>query len=156
MSNRKPDALEGLTYTTRTTVAAESPVPISPVVATMLEVTTKTADLGRALVREQRAVVELVNEVAKEAADSRSGLTRALTATAEAVSVEAAAALLGCRRRQVFSLLKRGVLVRAPRVGRELRIYVASINEALRPRAEKRRKRRLPMPEKFDLADIRL
>lgn len=62
------------------------------------------------------------------------------------VSVEQAAATLGCSRRRVFQLLAEGILERAPRYGRSLRIYTASVERALRPAAPKRRKKRQADP----------
>lgn len=56
------------------------------------------------------------------------------------LSVEAAAAKLGCSRRRVFELLALGTLERAPKYGRQVRIYEASVDRALAPRRSTRRK----------------
>lgn len=58
------------------------------------------------------------------------------------VSVEQAADTLGCKRRRVFQLIAEGVLEKAPRYGREIRIYTASVERALAPTASQRRKAR--------------
>lgn len=58
------------------------------------------------------------------------------------VSVEQAAQQLGCKRRRVFQLLADGILEKAPRYGREIRIYTASVERALAPTATQRRKAR--------------
>ena len=50
--------------------------------------------------------------------------------------------LLGCKRRRVFQLLADGTLERAPRYGREIRIYKASVERALMPQTETGRKKR--------------
>lgn len=55
---------------------------------------------------------------------------------AEAVPVEAAGALLGCRRTQVFALLATGKLVSAPRQGRRRMVTRASVDALLKVNAE--------------------
>jgi excisionase family DNA binding protein len=60
------------------------------------------------------------------------------------LSVDATAAKLGCSRRRVFQLLADGTLERAPRYGREIRIFEASVDRALTPTPTKSRKRRAP------------
>jgi excisionase family DNA binding protein len=63
------------------------------------------------------------------------------------VSVEQVCEMLGCKRRRVFQLLSDGTLERAPRYGRQIRIYRASVERALMPRApERARKRRVKAP----------
>lgn len=52
---------------------------------------------------------------------------------ARAVTVDAAQALLGCGRSQVFALLKAGALSRAPKVGKTAMVTLESI-EALQER----------------------
>ncbi|MGE6763254.1 hypothetical protein ACQKGO_34905 [Corallococcus interemptor] len=52
---------------------------------------------------------------------------------ARAVTVDAARALLGCGRSQVFALLKAGALSRAPKVGKTAMVTMESI-EALQER----------------------
>lgn len=49
---------------------------------------------------------------------------------------------LGCKRRRVFELLADGTLERAPRYGRSLRIYTASVDRALAPTPSARRNAR--------------
>lgn len=68
------------------------------------------------------------------------------------MSVEAVAERLGCSRRRVFQLLADGTLERAPRFGRSLRIYAASVDRALAPTPVKRRKARRPTPAGFSAA----
>lgn len=74
-------------------------------------------------------------------------------------SVEQVAQRLGCKRRRVFQLLKDGTLERAPRYGREIRIYSASVDRALAPAPQaqprKRRERRADTVEKIDRAALR-
>lgn len=65
-----------------------------------------------------------------------------LTFAIEVVSVDWACETLGCSRAQVFRLLKAGKLERAPRFGRRLRIYRASVDALLRPQVESRRQSR--------------
>lgn len=72
------------------------------------------------------------------------------------VSVEQAAQTLGCSRRRVFQLLADGTLERAPRYGRSLRIYTASVVRALTPRGKAAKKRNAPSPAGFELEDIPL
>jgi excisionase family DNA binding protein len=51
--------------------------------------------------------------------------------------------LMGCKRSKVFELLADGVLERAPRYGRSLRIYTDSVHKALaRPEPARRRSKR--------------
>lgn len=57
----------------------------------------------------------------------------------EVLSVEAVAEILGCKRRRVFELLADGTLERAPRFGRQLRVFAASVDRALTPTPAKRR-----------------
>lgn len=74
----------------------------------------------------------------------------------EVVSVEQVAEILGCKRRRVFQLLADGTLERAPRFGRSLRIYRASVDRALTPTPAKRRAARRPSPAGFELSAIPL
>ncbi len=60
------------------------------------------------------------------------------------LSVAQVCEVLGCKRRQVFRLLSDGVLERAPRYGRELRIFRASVDRALLPPPAPGRKKRAP------------
>ncbi len=73
----------------------------------------------------------------------------------EVVSVEEAGRILGCKRSRVFELLSDGVLERAPRYGRALRIYRDSVDRALMP-ASNGRKRRAPIAPDWDLGDVPL
>lgn len=73
------------------------------------------------------------------------------------VSVQQACELLGCRERQIFYLLSRGVLERAPRYGKEIRIYRDSVEQALaRPEPKRGRKPRRSSPAGFELEDVPL
>ena len=72
----------------------------------------------------------------------------------EVVSVEQVAERLGCSRRRVFQLLADGTLDRAPRFGRSVRIYVASVDRALTPTPTARRQARRSRAG-FSLADLR-
>jgi excisionase family DNA binding protein len=75
----------------------------------------------------------------------------------DVISLEAACELLGCKRRRVFQLLADGTLERAPRFGRSLRIYRASVERALTPTPAKRRAARMPTRagwSKADFADL--
>lgn len=60
------------------------------------------------------------------------------------MSVEQVCEVLGCKRRRVFQLLADGTLERAPRYGRALRIYTASVERALMPRGRRQRERAQP------------
>lgn len=71
------------------------------------------------------------------------------------VSIEQAAETLGCSRRQIFKLLNDGVLERAPRLGRRLRIYTASVERALQPPKTQGRKRRRPSRAGWEISDVR-
>lgn len=55
------------------------------------------------------------------------------------LTVEQVGLILGCRRRRVFQLLAEGILERAPRYGRALRILTTSVERALRPPEPKKR-----------------
>ena len=72
----------------------------------------------------------------------------------EAVPVETAAALLGCKRTQVFSLLATGKLAPAPRVGRLRMITRESVDALLQVNAEaaKAPPRRMPLVYDRDAA----
>ena len=74
----------------------------------------------------------------------------------EVLSIEAVCEILGCKRRRVFQLLNDGTLERAPRFGRSLRIYKASVERALTPTPAKRRAARRPSPAGFELSAIPL
>lgn len=65
---------------------------------------------------------------------------------------------LGCQRRQIFRLLTLGVLERAPRYGRSLRIYTASVLRALQPAPARGRKRRESVREfeRINPDDVRI
>ena len=47
------------------------------------------------------------------------------------LSVAQVCEMLGCSRSRVFELLADGTLERAPRYGRQIRIYTASVEKAL-------------------------
>lgn len=74
------------------------------------------------------------------------------------MSVPEVCELLGCKRSRVFQLLAAGILERAPRWGRQIRIYRDTVEAALkrpeRSRPAQRYKRRGPAPERFDLKSI--
>jgi excisionase family DNA binding protein len=75
----------------------------------------------------------------------------------ETMSIEAVCERLGCKRRRVFQLLADGTLERAPRFGRSLRIYAASVDRALAPPEPKKRRaprRRSPSVESWDAVHI--
>ncbi len=74
----------------------------------------------------------------------------------DVVSVDWVCETLGCKRRRVFQLLADGILERAPRFGRSLRIYKASVERALAPVAPKRRpkRQRAPTATTWDKADM--
>lgn len=72
------------------------------------------------------------------------------------VSVQQAMQMLGCKERQIFYMLERGILERAPRWGKEIRIYTASVVRALTPATKKERQRNCPSPAGFNLEDIPL
>ena len=87
----------------------------------------------------------------------RSDLRRMKSATiqpgAVAITVEQAAARLGCSRRRVFELLASGGLKRATKVGRHAMVSVDSVDRALMP-SVKVRKRQVSSPAGFELEDI--
>ena len=72
-------------------------------------------------------------------------------ATTMTLSIEQTCEILGCGRTKVFELLALGTLERAPRYGRGLRIFEASVRAALvRPPApERKRRRRRAVPERI-------
>lgn len=72
------------------------------------------------------------------------------------LSIEQVCELLGCKRRRVFQLLSKGILVRAPRFGRALRIYRASVEQALAPKRSNGRKRRAPRAAGWDVHEVTL
>ncbi len=59
----------------------------------------------------------------------------------ETLSVDQACEILGCKRRRLFQLLKAGIIERAPRYGRSLRIYRDSIDRALTPPSDARKRK---------------
>lgn len=80
--------------------------------------------------------------------------------SALAVPVSVAAERLGCSRSRVFQLLRMGVLEKAPKLGREIRIYTASVTSALtKPEPTRGRKARTAKrltPPPVSLSNIRL
>lgn len=72
----------------------------------------------------------------------------------QTMSVEQVCERLGCKRRQVFQLLADGVLERAPRYGRSLRIFAASVDRALVPEKKQRRKQRVTRAD-WTLDDVK-
>ena len=70
------------------------------------------------------------------------------------MSIEAVCEVLGCGRSRVFELLADGTLARAPRFGRRLRIYRASVERALAPKTKKRRAARSPAAPTFTAASF--
>jgi len=67
------------------------------------------------------------------------------------VSPEDAAEILGCKRTHVFALIRRGGLKRAPKIGREIRITLASVRALLdldddAPSVRRYRRRRAEPP----------
>jgi predicted DNA-binding transcriptional regulator AlpA len=80
-----------------------------------------------------------IHEELRQLRESMRGLetclhNRSPAHAARAVSVDAAQALLGCGRSQIFQLLKSGALRRAPKVGKAVMITTASL-EAFQERA---------------------
>jgi excisionase family DNA binding protein len=77
----------------------------------------------------------------------------------QTMSVDEVGEVLGCGRSRVFELLKAGVLERAPRFGRRLRVLRASVDRALTSPRESaktaRRRRRVAVPETCTLDDFR-
>lgn len=72
------------------------------------------------------------------------------------LSIPQVCEILGCKRSRVFELLAEGVLERAPRFGRNLRIYADSVELAqARPEPKKRRKQRAPVFEPARREDSR-
>lgn len=69
------------------------------------------------------------------------------------LTVEQVAERLGCSRRRVFQLLADGTLERAPRFGRRVRVFGASVERALAPPPARGRRRRAG-PD-WNLADLR-
>lgn len=69
----------------------------------------------------------------------------------EVLSIAQVCETLGCKRRRVFQLLADGTLDRAPRYGRDLRIYRASVERALMPTPAKRRAPRRPSAAGFSV-----
>lgn len=78
------------------------------------------------------------------------------TAPDPVVTWQEAARLLGCGKTRLFELLAQGVLERAPRYGRSLRIFRASVERALfAPRKPGRKKRHASAPAvTWTLADV--
>lgn len=72
------------------------------------------------------------------------------------ISVDEACELLGCKRTRLFELLANGTLERAPRFGRQVRIYRASVERALFPLASPKGKRRGPTAPSWSLSDVPL
>ena len=70
------------------------------------------------------------------------------------LSVEEAGQILGCGRRKVFELLRDGILERAPRYGRALRIYRASVEAALRPPEPRKRRKRAVSFHAVQISDV--
>jgi len=74
----------------------------------------------------------------------------------DVLSIPEVCELLGCKRRRVFQLCADGILERAPRFGRSLRIYRASVERALTPTPVKRRAARRPSAAGFEISDVPL
>lgn len=72
------------------------------------------------------------------------------------MSPEEVMTVLGCKRAQLFKLLAQGKLERAPRCGRELRIYTESVTRALTKPVRRGRKSRAPSSCGFEIEDIPL
>ncbi len=71
-------------------------------------------------------------------------------------SVEQAGEQLGCSRRKVFQLLRMGVLERAPRYGKQIRIYKDTVDRAqARPEGKAARKPRLAVAPAFDRSAVK-
>lgn len=74
------------------------------------------------------------------------------------LSVEEVASRLGCSRRRVFQLLANGTLERAPRYGKQIRIYEDTVIAAqARPTSEQRKAaKRMPLAPVFDRSKVRV
>ncbi|WP_147451021.1 hypothetical protein [Corallococcus llansteffanensis] len=73
----------------------------------------------------------ILQELAEIKREVRALRAQSATQNATAVPLEQAAAMLGCKRAQVFNLLRQSRLERAPKVGRTVMITVASIKALL-------------------------
>jgi hypothetical protein len=84
--------------------------------------------------------LELLRQVQAELRELRAQVSQLLarpqvpTPGSQAVTVDAARALLGCGRSQIFALIKSGALKRASKVGRQTMITLSSL-EALQGQA---------------------
>lgn len=81
----------------------------------------------------------ILQELAEIKRDVRALRAQSATQNATAVPLEQAAAMLGCKRAQVFKLLKQSRLERAPKVGRTVMITVASIRALIGDGAPRKR-----------------
>lgn len=95
-----------------------------------------------------------IAELRREIAGLRTSRNRVSDAFATVLSVEDVCELLGCKKRQVFKLLESGGLERAPKHGKALRIYKASVDRLLTPSLKRSRKRRAQAFEPAKLEDI--
>lgn len=74
----------------------------------------------------------------------------------ETLSLAEVCEALGCQRSKVFELLADGTLTRAPKYGRGVRIYAASVARALEPKKTRARtvyKPRVEITTKADCAE---
>ena len=75
----------------------------------------------------------------------------------DVVSIEQAGELLGCGRSRVYELIASGTLEAAPKFGRQLRIYRASVDRALLGHVRSAgRKRRSVGPPEVRLEDLKI
>lgn len=114
--------------------AGRTPGPIAGATSTTAPPTPGSVDTTALLLELRDEVRELRAQVAS--------LTNAAP-NAVAVTVIEAARRLGCGRTQVFALLRRGKLARAPRVGRTVMVLASSVDRFLQGRAASSRPSRV-------------
>ena len=72
----------------------------------------------------------------------------------ETLSLQEACEALGCGKTRLFQLIGAGVLVRAPRYGRRVRILADSVRRALTPPPSPERRTRTPRGQRTTRADV--
>ncbi|RKI38440.1 hypothetical protein D7Y27_23725 [Corallococcus sp. AB004] len=81
----------------------------------------------------------ILQELAEIKREVRALRAQSATQIATAVPLEQAASMLGCKRAQVFKLLKQSRLERAPKVGRTVLVTMASIRALIGEGAPRKR-----------------
>lgn len=72
------------------------------------------------------------------------------------MTIEQVCDRLGCKRSQVFKLLREGVIERAPRFGKQIRIYTDSVDRAqARPEKQARKLRAVAAPGPVSRSEIK-